>query len=529
MSVTLTDIEQNLIEGNHKIKANNRYSSKLSYKRMQDLELAKQADEYLREKNIYIPQYEREFRNNEENYLVDVETGEILIDEHINLVRMIYDFRRHNKAVYALFPNPENPKKQRSQLLAAWYSRHRCSYVWNWKKSKLIRSLWKNYLTETNIHEKYQAMHLVLTVPHKDGIWNGKKFYASDILAHFNQMRKSEQWKDCIFGGEYGVEVKKSKEGNGLHIHLHCLVFQQKHIPVNYVRQFIQEDWEILTGAKFIHYETLYVHKKDESGEYHMVSIPAHEYWSDTEEFVINDEKLVRKKFYLDDTQEWYAKLTPEEKLKEYVNGVMECIKYHFKADWCERIDGNYDIELINEVLNHSKGLRFYSKFGGFYKDHRLNYDYLANATDEEIAKVESSEYDVDFTSAEHVEERLTNPYTYLPATATEYDRFISIPEKKIHKPNADIEHPNMPLVMNQKLYYKIRKDVTINKIIKSLAKSTYQEILEPDEYQRFCLEHMPVSNHRNTRTLLNNLYEQEAIRSFEWKKIFGDNTAVPF
>ena len=46
-----------LAEGAQKVKANNKYSAKLSYKRMKDLELSKQADEYLKERNIFLPIY----------------------------------------------------------------------------------------------------------------------------------------------------------------------------------------------------------------------------------------------------------------------------------------------------------------------------------------------------------------------------------------------------------------------------------------------------------------------------------------
>jgi hypothetical protein len=525
-------MENLLIEGAEKVKANNKYSAKLSYKRMKDLELSTQANDFLKEKNIFIPYSQREFRGKEDNCLVDIETGEVLVNEYLNLAKMIYDFRGHNRACYDLFPNPKDPKKMRSQILTAWYSKHRCSNVWSWKKSKLIRSMWGNYLKETLIHEKYQPMHLVLTVPHANGEFNNKKFYATEILKAFNLMRKSESWKDCIFGGEYGLEVKKSKEGNGLHIHLHCLVFQYKHKKINEVREFIKNEWNEYTGAQFIHYETLYVYKKSESGGFDMVQIPTLESWhedpnapllakhyTDTQVLERKVGRFQKKKYYLDESQDWYAKLSHEEKLKEFTNGVLECIKYHFKADWCEMPNGKYDIELINEVLNHSKGMRFYSKFGGFYGEKRLNYDYLQTANHEELEQIENE--GVEFASSDKIETNIINPYTYLPAKKGEFKRFIAVPEKKIHKANKDIDNPNMPLVINPKLYYQVKEECTIKDIIKALAKNNYQAILTNSEYERFALDHMSYSQNI-TREFLNKMYYQDAKRYFD-KSILKD------
>ena len=531
-NIDKVQFSEKLEQNKKKVDSNNRYSSKLSYKRMKDLELSKQADEFLKEKNVFIPYSAVDFRNNIENCLVDIETGEVLINEYLNLAKMIYDFRTHNRACYDLFENPNDKNKVRSQIITAYYSKHRCSNVWSWKKSKLIRAMWGNYLKETMIHEKYQPMHLVLTVPHENGVWNGKKFYGKDLLHSFNLMRKSEKWKSYIFGGEYGLEVKKSKDNNGLHIHLHCLIFQYKHKTINEIRDFIKSEWNEYTGAKFIHYETLYIYKKNKSGVYDMVQIPTIETWHEDSEASMLDKyyndtqvlnrkegKVQKKKYYLDESHDWYSSLTPEEKLLAFTNGVLECIKYHFKADWCEMPNGKYDIELINEVLNASKGMRFYSKFGGFYGDERLNYDYLKTLNDEQLQSIENE--GVLFADADTIESNIINPYTYEPAKEGEFKRFIAIPEKKIHKPNKDLLQPNMPLVIDKKIYYEVIPHTSVKDIIKALAKNDYQKILTNSEYQRFVNDCMPVSNNK-LRDLLNNMYYQEAKRHFD-KSILND------
>ena len=258
---------KNIFTPEQKIKASSKYSNKYSWKLKQDFDLARQSEEFLKEKGILIPVSIHEFLNDPEYYLVDTETGEINL-QYFELIKMIYELRKCNKGIYAMFPNPTGIDKQRVTLLGAFHSKHRYSNVWNWKKSKLLRSKVKKYLEVTKIHELKTPMHLVLTVPHLNGKFNGSNFYASEILQKFNQMRKSALWNEFIHGGEYGLEIKKGTNNNGLHIHLHCLVFLNKNYKINDIRAYILREWNKLTGSEFIHFETLYTYKKDENGQF---------------------------------------------------------------------------------------------------------------------------------------------------------------------------------------------------------------------------------------------------------------------
>lgn len=315
-------------------------------------------------------------------------------------IKMSYAIRE-NKAFYANFENEKGENKFRP--LCFWYSRNRLDHVWNFRKSQIIRGRYFAYLSEAKdpqgrkLTDYYQPVHLVLTLPHKDGIYNGKRFYARDLINAFRDMRKEPFWKQMIYAGEYGIEVKKSKV-HGLHIHLHCFILQNPEFTVNEVRERIETEWRLQTGNETsysgIHYETLYITQKGPDGK------------------------------YLKD----YIK--PGDPLDKYMAGVMECIKYHFKPGCLEReetlvlkngrkvIEKQFDIELIIEILNNTKNLRLYSRFGDFYKQKSLNFNNLDKEPEDQAEDEITEELIGD---SEKAEANLFNPFTWEPAKPNEY------------------------------------------------------------------------------------------------------------
>lgn len=414
--------------------------------------------------------------NKEYEWLTDTETGECHHDEYAELAKMAYTLRKYNKAMYAIFKDKETGTYAQ-QYLCSWYSQHRMDEVWNWRKAQIIRRIWREFMFETSIHEDYKPMHLVLTVPHTILGWRGKKFYGAELIEKFNFMRKRPEWKKYIYGGEYGLEVTR-KGSNGLHIHLHCLVFQHKKYSVNEVKDWIKKQWYNLTEGEFIHYESLYVHKKDpKTGHY------------------IRNKTGNKVKFYLDDSSDWYRSLKGEDKLKEYVNGVMECIKYHFKNDNFKDDEGNWDIELIKDILNHSKNLRFYSKFGAFYRDERLNFKQIEKEpesgeayVDEDIwGEIERDDGEDENLkgSSKTAERYLVNPFTGKPALPREYIRVLASPEQIKHS-NKDSNY--MPIVSkyDHNHFFTIRGDLDIKEIMKNIGRGAFHEVLTAPDYERF-------------------------------------------
>lgn len=437
------------------------------------------------------------------HYFTDKETGECRHEELVELARAYYTLRNSAPAVYALFRHKTN-NHYLKQLVALACSSHRLDPVWNYKKSKLIRGLWYRFLQETKIHEHYQPMHLMLTVPHKNGEWKGKAFYAREFIAAFNTLRKFPGWKRCMYGGEYGIEVTR-KGSSGLHIHLHSLVFQHKQPsrlnkswsigPRDLVNRYVRMMWRKLTGAQVTWYETLYVNRKDESGKYIMEEtaegIPfldkSGSYVDEAGQAHVIDTSLIRgkrKKFYLDEREPWFHALTAEEKLKHYCDGVMECIKYHFKTDCFKGKAGTWDVELMREVLQHSRYLRMYSKYGAFYREQRLNYSRLEKAAAgiedltalaaEGIAPIEDG-----------VENRINNPYNGRPAVKGDYKRVLALPEITIH---AKDRHGQVRAPVSNHLhdrYYAVRDDCDIGKVICGIMQHKYEHILEEEDLRR--------------------------------------------
>lgn len=428
-------------------------------------------------------------------FFTDRETGECFYDEYVELARAYYTLRASMPAVYALFKHPGKDFFQK-QLVAMSCSTHRLDPVWNYKKSKLIRGLWYRFLQKSKVHEHYQPMHLMLTVPHKDGHWMGKRFYASEFIKKFNVLRKYPEWNQYIYGGEYGIEVTR-KGASGLHIHMHCLVFQKKQYTRDEVNAWIHEKWNDLTGAEITWYETLYVNKKDESGKYIMDesagAIPVLDKsgsWTDEVHSYSMETAFIsgkRKKFYLDESEPWFAALTADEKLKHYCDGVMECIKYHFKTDCFKDKSGEWDIDLMKDVLMHSRKLRMYSKFGAFYREKSLNY-----------SKIEKPQAPEDLTAAaaegispidDGVAGRLINPFTKQEAEFGTYSRILSVPELQLHAKDTagNIRAP----VDNQdhEAYYKIKHDMPITRVVAALMRGTDEElsqILIQSDFDRF-------------------------------------------
>lgn len=504
-----------------RIGVNNSFSKKITYKRKQNLELSGQIKEYLEiNHGITLPSSKKALKERPDHFLHDPETGESY-DHYFELANAYYDLNKSNKGVYAIF-NQGN--QQRQQMLSCWYSRHRLDHVWNFRKSRLIRKVWSSYLKENPLHENYNPMHLVLTVPHKGGVWAGKRFYARELLQKFNHLRKHKLWKQAVYAGEYGVEVSKPKNSeNGLHIHLHCLVFQYKNLSRNKVSEIIKAVWEKLTGANKIHYEGLYIFRKDDSGKWITTEEEPSVYYTDTDSKAvqIGNVKRYRKKFYLNG--KWFNDLSENEKRENYVIGILEAIKYHFKNDSLKNSDGSYNIPLIGEVAEHSKYLRMYSKFGGFYGVSALNYSRLEEK-EEEIQESQLREFETEAEFQEYIQEllkdeekhdqteiinsldddeveeipnelleaadlelaekSLVNPFTKKPAKRSEYERYLAFPEYMLHAPKHS-NLKNRPFVQDSKHYFKINPALDLKSIMKYIGIGDYFRLLELEDFER--------------------------------------------
>jgi hypothetical protein len=160
----------------------------------------------------------------------------------------------------------------------------------------------------------------------------------------------------------------------------------------------------------------------------------------------------------------------------------MECIKYHFKPGCLEKEDSEYDIELIRLILNNTKGLRMYSRFGAFYNEEALNFNNLKKEPDDfEPEDVE----EVIKASAEGVEERLINPFTLEPATKADYCIVICKPDCLKYYA-ADSVIPHEPYAYNDSHLQRMPQGLDLKLILKLYAMSNGKSKLEIEAEQSF-------------------------------------------
>lgn len=492
--------EFSAISAADRVKINNKHAAKISWKRKQSLEMVTQLDNYLADLGISLPKSLKEFKRDREQIMDYEAYGDEMDKDLFELISLRYQLLRCGKAFYANFTHGEQIKLQ---MLACLYSKHRFDPVWNYRKSQIIRKVYRQFMKETEVHKQYHPIHLVLTVPHAEGKFQDKEFYLKELLERFNRLRKLPQWQNYIWGGEYGVEVKKSPSGHGLHIHIHCLIFQYrtqketiewkvyqgekvskktgkkyksyitekqvvdiidsggKSIPltVNEVREWISKEWQKLTGATFTHYETLYLYKKDDKGQ----TIKEKKWLKDdkTGEWV---EREVRKKFYIND-------FSP---LEDYLEGVLECIKYHFKHDCCTDENGRFDIPLIKQILNNSKGANFYNRIGGLRKEDRLDF----NRLNKETTHLEEHEVEEEvMASTEGVIQNLINPFTMQFALPGEYNIVLCAPENIKYTPKHAV-NPFEPLIYTLNIFHYMPKNVSLKELIRAMISGKLEEMI---------------------------------------------------
>ena len=424
-------------EAAQKINSARKFAAKLSFKRKNALRLASEITDYFDEQGIALPVNQRIYKDNRAavySHDTDLES-----DLH-ELANLKYKLESTGTTIYAHFMNVAGAREM--VPTATIYSKHRFDEVWLYRKSQLIRSKYAEYFKKHPEYlTDYHPVHLVLTVPHAGGVWKDKRFYAREMMKEFNEMRKSSFWKGSVYAGEYGLEITKSKTGNGLHIHIHALVFQEKHTSVNEMRKMIRNEWRkrvgsSANGSNCIWYETAYTYRRKANGQFETF-----------DRYVMNVTQLAKEGKTWEDGRDENRWEKVSEKIKEYVtpqsterqflDAVFETIKYHFKMDSVIMENGSYDVELIKEILNNSRGLRFYSRFGAFYKESELNFNNVSAELPEELELEEpetetenEAETDKMHGDTSKMLKTLYNPFTSEIAAPNEYCFAVGRPEK---------------------------------------------------------------------------------------------------
>lgn len=413
-----------------RVKSASTFLHKLQAKHKLGLSMAYDLKDYLKEKGVKLA---GNWKATRETVFRDMNSP---VQEYRELANLYFQLTRTGMGVGTLF---EQGGSKHLFAAGVFYSKHRFSPVWCYRKSRMIRGCYARWVDENlETLRTLTPIHLVLTVPHTSDGFRGQEFYARAIADLYRTMRREKFWKEHVKGGEYCLEVTRNE--NGFHIHIHSLVFQSNDITVNAMREKVRQAWQRLVGGDdfvMVHYETLYYKDRENprivehtTGE-STYGIEINEYdipiYSDDDDdyggvqvMDYNDTGEVTK------TTKYYDKvyINKHSTADEWIFGILECVKYHFKEDTAviERtVKGRavFDIDLIKDILNNTKNMRMYDRFGFLRKEPLLNFSRLEKQK-EEVVTEETGE-DEGSASIANFEANLIDPFTLQPAEPGSY------------------------------------------------------------------------------------------------------------
>ncbi len=468
------------------VSSNNRHAYKIANKFKQQIQLSNQIADYLKINDLDITHYKK--YKEVEKACIDFETGEILNERFLdNKLLIKYYFELRKRGVFL----KHFKKTGKTQIRNAIYSRHKLCAVANYLKYKRLVKIWKSYL-QTNFEKlkgDYIPLHIVLTVPHKEGIWNGKTFYANDLIEKFKYLRTKTKCKKYLSGGEYNCENKQSPNGNGIHSHLHILCFMPKEYSINEAREAIVNEWQRLTGGFIIHCESLYYKEK-----------VMHQYAENLQE--VQQSSRYQKVY-----------ITEHSSLQDWEKGMLETLKYHFKSDdytQKEQIGEQYktktvgkipqyDLDLIKTILANTQNLNLYGRFGFCYNDKSLNLNHQkdnapqpseAEGTEEtEIPQPQGEE--VSMGKIENTEAYSISPETFEKVEDTDYTLlYCTRPETLYYHSKTKKDLAFAPKMLKdlkrEKYLYEINSILSVPQQMKLVSAGNFFELFTLDSFQKY-------------------------------------------
>jgi Replication protein len=271
--------------------------------------------------------------------------------------------------------------------------KHRCCMVCNSVRKKNVRKAFRRlFEAHPELHDEYDLMHVMLSVPHTEEGWQGQQMYSTELLGAFNILRKSKAWKRNCAGGVYNTEM--TRNANGLHIHLHILAFVYKNPLINTRNAFYEElleSWNSRTVWEDSKRQAFSL--RDIRGICKSLGVIKFNKETERQEFNHNRKKYARAQLktlnpkgstiiHVQNLYAWVGKKgggvqkthnlkTAEMKMR----GVLECLKYHFKPIIFDKpasdhgeggldSEGGLNLPLISELVWRIGGKRLYGRFG---------------------------------------------------------------------------------------------------------------------------------------------------------------------
>jgi hypothetical protein len=320
----------------------------------------------------------------------------------------------------------EHQSNGATEFIAAFTCGHKLCPICNAQRSKNLRRKFREFFAKNpDLIERYDFMHLTLTVPHEEEGGRFQGFYASELMKAFNLMRKRRFWKKWVWAGEFSVEVTKNEAG--LHIHLHSLLLVEKGTQNrNKLHREILLAWnKITTGASSRTELTTEEAHSIQKGNKLLTDQdiaridPSGATFIGLDTLFISSKTKRRGYQYCEHSGLWKKRVHPKDG-DLFLSGILECLKYHFEPLALKQ-DGSLDVKLAVEILPAIKGQPLYRKFGAFHSGTKNAHPdaKMLNVK----SKPDEDEEDIKQT-LEEIGQDIENPETGEVADRSEYEYF---------------------------------------------------------------------------------------------------------
>ena len=202
-------------------------------------------------------------------------------------------------------------------------------------------------------------------------------------------MRKKPFWKKQVYAGEYTVEFTRGK--NGLHIHIHALLLVKKEFQNrNRLYRNLFKAWNQQTTSEDANRQEFSQDQKKGIAKALGMTVGSEYFEAFFAKLHPSGSTLcsLESLYVVKDGKKRYVKKGDE---KDFMAGIMECLKYHFEpckikneedgshfsGGVFKKDSGQFNVELLFEVLPAIYKQRLYAKIGAFYGDPRLNMNQL--------------------------------------------------------------------------------------------------------------------------------------------------------
>lgn len=376
------------------------------------------------------------------------------------------------------------------EFIGAHTCKHKLCNVCNYQRSKRLRRKYTRFFNSTFEHvdtdtgeiterpvlnrERLNFMHLTLTVPHVDGKWLNKDFYVKELMQRFNQMRKEAWWKRMVYAGEFGLEI--TRRDNGLHIHIHSLLVVHKgEQNRNLLHREIMLTWNRLTKDSantrkaFTDEEIESIKKGNKlitDVDIKLISPKGATLIGLENLYKLSKAKISKYDRWDSHNKAWKHYIDVKDN-NDFMQGLMECIKYHFEPLCMNKDTGEIDLDLLVDILPKVAGQPLYRKFGAFHgvKALNINNDDI-ESTEEIVGEVGGEVRHPDTGQPVHRSE-----YEYVVVNAQHlffiekegYKPVISANAKVIRLENADTLLQAMFAMVNMSVSDSIRQSMKFN------------------------------------------------------------------